>query len=69
MNGLMALAYLRQQRAHFQNRGPALGTLLNMSEHGGIQTLFLVAMDTFGNCQRPVSSLCVSQQMHKITNL
>ena len=31
---------------------------------GGLKTL-----DTFGNCQRPVFSLGVSQYMHKITNL
>ena len=31
---------------------------------------WLKALDTFGNnCQRPVFSLCVSQHMHKITNL
>ena len=26
-------------------------------------------LDTIGNCQRPVFSLCVSQHMHKVTNL
>ena len=31
-------------------------------------TFFLEALDTFGNCQRPVFSLGVSQHMHKITN-
>ena len=29
----------------------------------------LKALDTFGNCQRPVFSLGVSQHMHKISNL
>ncbi len=29
----------------------------------------LKTLDTFGNCQRPVFSLGVSQHMHKITNL
>ena len=29
----------------------------------------LKAVDTIGNCQRPVFSLGVSQHMHKITNL
>ena len=29
----------------------------------------LKAVDTIGNCQRPVWSLGVSQSMHKITNL
>ena len=33
-------------------------------------SFFLVkAMDTIGNCQRPVFSLGVSQHMHKMTNL
>ena len=32
-------------------------------------TLSLTALDTTGNCQRPVFSLGVSQHMHKITNL
>ena len=29
----------------------------------------LKALDTIGNCQRPVFSLGASQHMHKITNL
>ena len=29
----------------------------------------LKTLDTIGNCQRPVFSLCVSQHMHKIINL
>ena len=29
----------------------------------------LKTLDTFGNCQRPVILLGVSQRMHKITNL
>ena len=29
----------------------------------------LKALNTFGNCQRPVFSLGVSQNLHKITNL
>ena len=32
-------------------------------------TCFVTALDTFGNCQRPVFSLGVSQHGHKITNL
>ena len=31
--------------------------------------LNLKTLDTNGNCQRPVFSLCASQRMHKITNL
>ena len=30
---------------------------------------FLKALDMFGNCQRPVFSLCVHHNMHKIKNL
>ena len=32
-------------------------------------TWLLKTLDTIGNCQRPVFSLCVSQPMHTITNL
>ena len=31
--------------------------------------LYLKALYTFGNCQRPVFSLCVSHHKHKITSL
>ena len=34
-----------------------------------IYTLPLKAVDTNGNCQNPVFSLCVSQHVHEITNL
>ena len=33
------------------------------------EDLGLKAVDTIGNCQRPVFSLSASQHMHKITNL
>ena len=31
--------------------------------------IYLKTVDNFGNCQRPVFSLGISQHMHKITNL
>ena len=38
--------------------------LLYVNSMWGLKTV-----DTIGNCQRPVFSLCVSKYMHKITNL
>ena len=42
---------------------------VSCSLYFGIIAKGLKTLDTFGNCQRPVFSLGVSQHMHKITNL
>ena len=42
---------------------------LNARQKQQIVIQLLKAVATFGNCQRPVFSLAVSQHMHKITNL
>ena len=34
-----------------------------------VKYMYLKTVDTFGNCQRPVFSIGVSQHMHKITDL
>ena len=34
-----------------------------------IPIYYFKTLDTIGNCQRPLFSLAVSQDMHKITNL
>ena len=45
------------------------GMLLRGGNSADDIRVFLKALDTIGNCQRPVFSLGVSQHMHIITNL
>ena len=46
-----------------------IDTLLAVQLSRHSNSALLKALDMFGNCQRPLFSLGVSQHMHKITNL